>query len=75
MHSSEGEVISTGFGNLKRVLLCWNPSTRRSLSCLQAVQRATDLGLQKVILETDALMVVQAALSSTDDRSSASGLV
>lgn len=45
------------------------------IACLQAVQRATDLGLQKVILETDALMVVQAALSSTDDRSSASGLV
>ena len=37
------------------------------------MQRAADPGLQNVILETDALMVVQAALSCIDDRSSASG--
>jgi ribonuclease HI len=72
IRSSEGEVIFTGFGNLKRVL---EPFHAEIIACLQAVQRAADLGLQKVILETDALMVVQAALSSIDDRSSASGLV
>jgi ribonuclease HI len=72
IRSSEGEVIFTGFGNLKRVL---EPFHAEIIACLQAVQRAADLGLQKVILETDAFMVVQAALSSIDDRSSASGLV
>ena len=49
---------------------------RRLLPCLQAVQQATELGVQKVVLESDAMtVVVQAANSSKFDRSSASGLL
>ena len=44
-------------------------------ACLHAVQRAADLGIQRVILETDASMVVQAVTSPEIDRSSASGLI
>lgn len=48
---------------------------RRLLPCLQAVQRATELGVQKVVLESDAMtVVVQAANSSEFDRSSGSVL-
>ena len=44
-------------------------------ACLHAVQRAADLGIQRVILATDASMVVQAVTSPEIDRSSASGLI
>lgn len=44
-------------------------------TCLHAVQRVADLGIQRIILATDALMVVQAVVSSEVDRSSASGLI
>ena len=41
---------------------------RRLLPCLQAVQQATELGVQKVVLESDAMtVVVQAANSSEFD--------
>jgi ribonuclease HI len=65
-------VVATGFGKLGRVL---EPFHAELIACLQALQRAADLGFQNIILETDATMVVQAALSSDADRSSASGLV
>lgn len=54
---SEGEVISTCFGKMEKVL---EPIHAELIACLQALQRATDLGLQWVILETDTSMVVQA---------------
>ena len=39
------------------------------------MQRAADLGMQRVILATHAAMVVQAVTSPDFDRSSASGLI
>ena len=45
------------------------------VACLQAAQRAIDLGVQKLILESDAMTVIQAVNSSVFDRSSASGLL
>lgn len=45
------------------------------IACLQALQRASELGIQKVLLETDAMMVAQAVNSPAVDRSSASGLL
>ena len=45
------------------------------IACLQGIQRAADLGVQRVILETDASMVAQAVKSTDYDRSSAGGLI
>ena len=53
----------------------WKLAHTKIIACLQALQRASELGLQRVILETDALMVVQSVMSVETDRSSASGLV
>ena len=42
---------------------------------VRAIQRAADLGVQSVILETDASMVAQAVKSVDYDRCSAGGLI
>ena len=39
------------------------------------MQRATELGIQKIVLATDATSVVQAVTSTIADRSSACGLI
>jgi ribonuclease HI len=39
------------------------------------VQRAAELGIQKIVLATDATLVVQAVTSTIADRSSACGLI
>lgn len=44
-------------------------------SCLQAVQKAVELGIQKIVLATDAVEVVQILSKGCVDRSTASGLV
>jgi ribonuclease HI len=45
------------------------------IACVQAVQRAAELGIQKIVLATDATSVVQAVTSTIADRSSACGLI
>jgi hypothetical protein len=72
IHISNGEVISTGFGKADKVL---EPIHTELIACLQALQRGVYIRLQRVILETNATMVVQVAFSSDIDRSLARGLV
>lgn len=72
IRDSKGEVVSTVFGKLEKVL---EPFHAELIACLQALQQASDLGLQRVILETNASMVVQSVMSAETDRSSASDLV
>lgn len=59
------------------IVLRGNGRDGAAIACLQALQRAAELGTRKVILETDATttMVVEAATSSDFDRCSASGLI
>jgi hypothetical protein len=65
-------VISSGFGILKKVL---EPFHAEIVACMQAVQRAAELGVQRIIVQTDAAMVVQAVNSEDFDTSTASGLI
>ena len=68
----DGGVISSGYGKLENIGEAFHAEI---IACLQALQRAADLGIQRVILETDASMVVQVAKSAELERSSASGLI
>ena len=68
----DGGVISAGYGKLDNVGEAFHAEI---ISCLQGIQRAADLGMQRMILETDASMVAQAMKSTDYDRSSASGLI
>jgi ribonuclease HI len=72
IRESDGGVISAAYGNLENVGEAFHAEV---IACLQAIQRAADLGVQRVILETDASMVVQAVKSSDYNRSSAGGLI
>ena len=45
------------------------------VACLQALQRAADMGIQRIIVETDAAMIVQAVRSADYDRCSAGVLL
>ena len=65
----DGGVISAGYGKLENVGEAFHAEI---ISCLQGIQRAADLGMQRMILETDASMVAQATKSTDYDRSSAS---
>jgi ribonuclease HI len=67
-----GAVISSGYGKLVGVL---EPLHAELIACVQAVQRAAELGIQKIVLVTDAISVVQAVTSTIADRSSACGLI
>jgi hypothetical protein len=68
----DGGVISSGYGKLENVSEAFHAEI---VACLQALQRAADLGVQRVILETDATMIVQAVKSADFDRCSAGGLM
>ena len=61
-----------GYGKLENVGEAFHAEI---IACLQGIQRAADLGMQRMILETDASMVAQATKSTDYDRSSASGLI
>lgn len=68
----DGGVISAGYGKLDNVSEAFHSEI---IACLQAIQRAADLGVPQVILETDAAMVVQAVRTVDYDRCSASSLI
>jgi ribonuclease HI len=68
----EGSMLSSGYGWIEKVL---EPAHAEIIACLQATQRAIELGIQKIILETDAAAIVKALMSNVLDRSSASGLL
>ena len=58
-----------GYGRLEKVLV---PLHAELVACLQ---RAVELGVQKIVLATDAAAVIQALPRKAVDRSSASGLI
>jgi ribonuclease HI len=72
LRDHEGSALSSGYGRLEKVL---EPAHAEIIACLQAIQRAIELGIQKIILETDAAAIVKALMSNVMDRSSASGLL
>ena len=72
IRGADGGVTSSGYGVLSNVGEAFHAEI---CACLHAVQRAADLGIQRVILATDASMVVQAVTSPEMDRSSATGLI
>jgi len=57
VRGDDGAVISAGYGKLENVL---DSHHAEIIACLQAVQRAAELGIQNLVLETDASIVVQA---------------
>jgi hypothetical protein len=71
MRGGDGAVICSGYGT-RGGRYFRHSMPRYIVACLQALQWATE---QKVVLETDAMMVVQAANYLDFDRSSASGLL
>jgi ribonuclease HI len=72
MRDGHGSIICSGYGKLGKALEAVHTEI---IACLQALQRAAMLGIQKVVLETDAVHVVQAINQPGLDRSSASGLL
>ena len=72
LRDEDGRVISSGYGKLETVL---EPLRAEIIACLQALQRAAELGVQRLILATDAIAGLQAATSLSLDRSSACGLI
>jgi ribonuclease HI len=50
-----GAVICSAYGKLGKVL---EATHAKIIACLQALQQATELGIQKVILETDAMAMM-----------------
>jgi len=57
LRDNDGQVISAGYGKLENVL---DPHHAEIIACLQAVQRAAELGLQNLVLEPEETRVVQA---------------
>lgn len=72
MRGPDGQFIGSGYGRLNNVM---EASHAEVIAALQALQRASDMGMQNVILETDAAAVVDAVNSHQLDRGSASGLL
>lgn len=56
LRDHEGSVVSSGYGRFEKVL---EPAHAEIIACLQAIQRAIELGIQNVILETDAAAIVR----------------
>ena len=45
------------------------------MACLHTVQKTVEIGIQKIVLATDAAVVIQALSRGCVDRSTASGLI
>jgi len=72
MRDGQGSIICSGYSKLGKALEAVHT---KIIACLQALQRVAMLGIQKVVLETDIVHVVQAINQPELDRSSASGLL
>ena len=59
---NDGDVVMTGRGRINHLL---SPFQAEVIACLQGIQTALNLGIGKLILETDALLIKQ-ALASTE---------
>lgn len=57
IRDSDGEVILTGRGRINHLLSAFQAEV---IACLHGVQAALNIGIGKLILETDALLIKQA---------------
>jgi ribonuclease HI len=69
IRNDEGEVIQAGAGKIAHAL---QPCQTELMACIQGIKAAMHLGVHRVVLETDALIVTQ-ALQTTDFRLSMMG--
>ena len=72
IRDSDGDIVITGRGKVDHLL---NTFQGELIACLQGIQTAIDLGIGKLIVETDAKMVVQALSSNAFDDSAVGVLV
>ena len=72
IRDSDGDVVITGRGKVDQLL---NAFQGELIACLQGIQTAIELGIGKLIVETDAKMVVQALSSNAFDDSAVGVLV
>jgi ribonuclease HI len=68
----DGDVVLTGRGKINNALSAFHSEL---IACLQGVQVASDLGIGKLILETDALNVQQAVQAKGFDTRPEGGLI
>jgi len=68
----DGDLVSTGRGRINHLL---SPFHAELIACLQGIQLAVDLGIGRIIVETDAQEVVKAIKSSSYDASVVGHLV
>ena len=69
---SDGDVVLSGWGRVNHLL---NAFQAEAIACLQGVQAACNLGIGRLILETDALKVKLALSTEENDLSLAGGIV
>jgi hypothetical protein len=62
----DGDLVLTGRGRINHLL---NPFHAELIACLQGIQLAVNLGIGRIIVETDAQEVVKAIKSSSYDGS------
>lgn len=72
IRDSDGDVVQAGRGKINHLM---NSFQGEIVACLQGVQAAIELGISYVVLETDALLVQQAATSEAYDLSTMSALI
>ena len=72
IRDSDGDVVLSGWGRVNHLL---NAFQAEAIACLQGVQAACNLGIGRLILETDALKVKQALSTEEIDLSATGGLV
>jgi hypothetical protein len=72
LRHSDGDVVTARRSKLAALL---EPLQGEIIACIQGVQTAIDAGVTQVIVETDALAVVQAVYSNTYDLSAMANIV
>jgi ribonuclease HI len=72
LRDSDGDVIEARRGRIEALL---NPLQGEMIACIHGVQAAIDAGVGHVVIESDAVAVVQAVYSSTYDLSTITHLV
>ena len=72
IRDSDGDIVITGRGKVDHLL---NAFQGELIAYLQGIQTAIELGIGKLIVETDAKMVVQALSSNAFDDSAVGVLV
>jgi ribonuclease HI len=72
IRDEDGDVVLAGSGRVDHLLDSFQAEVAR---CLQGIQSAIDLGISRIVVELDALLVVQAISSTAYDRSAAGNLI